>query len=112
MPIRKFKTFAEFWPYYLAEHSKPATRALHALGTTVSILLLGALISMGSWWWLPLVLVPGYGAAWISHFFIEKNRPATFTYPLWSFRGDYKMIGLMIAGKLDAEIERLQQPRQ
>ena len=109
MPVRKFKTFAEFWPYYLAEHSKPATRALHAVGTTVSILFLGALISIGSWWWLPLVLVPGYGAAWIGHFFIEKNRPATFKHPLWSFMGDYKMIGLMVAGKLDGEIERCSQ---
>jgi len=107
MSERKFKSFAAFWPHYLAEHSKPATRALHAIGTTTSLILLGALIMLGSWWLLPLVLVPGYGAAWIGHFFVEKNRPATFTYPLWSFMGDYKMIGLMITGKIDGEIARV-----
>ena len=109
MSQRKFKSFDAFWPHYLAEHSKPATRALHALGTTMSLILLGVLIMRGSWWLLPLVLIPGYGAAWIAHFFVEKNRPATFTYPLWSFIGDYKMIGLMITGKIDGEIERVSQ---
>jgi len=109
MSERKFKTFAAFWPHYLAEHSKPATRALHAVGTTMSLILLGALITLGNWWFLPFVLVPGYGAAWIAHFFVEKNRPATFTHPLWSFIGDYKMIGLMITGKIDGEIERCNQ---
>lgn len=109
MSKQKFKSFAEFWPHYLAEHSKPATRALHAVGTTFALISLGALIALGHWWWLPLVLVPGYGAAWIAHFFVEKNRPATFTHPLWSFIGDYKMIGLMVTGKIDGEIERIRQ---
>ena len=112
MSERKFKSFAAFWPHYLAEHSKPATRALHAIGTTTSLIILGVLIMLGSWWLLPLVLVPGYGAAWIGHFFVEKNRPATFTYPLWSFMGDYKMIGLMITGKIDGEIARVSHLQQ
>jgi hypothetical protein len=80
---------------------------LHALGTTAGMALALALISRRRWRLLPLALVPGYGAAWISHFFIEKNKPATFDYPLWSFIGDYKMLGLMIAGKMEAEVERL-----
>lgn len=109
MAKRQFKSFAEFWPFYVTEHSKPATRALHAVGTTAGLLCLGALITIGRWWLFPLAFVPGYGAAWIGHFLIEKNRPATFKHPLWSFIGDYKMIGLMIAGKMDSEIERVRQ---
>jgi hypothetical protein len=105
-PLEEYQSFEEFWPYYLSEHSKPETRALHAAGTTVGTACALALIAMGKWRWLPLALVPGYGAAWLSHFLIEKNRPATFQYPLWSFMGDYKMLALMIAGKLDEEIER------
>lgn len=106
MSERRFKSFAEFWPYYVAEHSKPATRLLHAIGTTVAVACLVACIVTRNWILIPLTFVPGYGAAWIAHFFIEKNRPATFTYPLWSFIGDYKMVGLMIAGKMGAEVDR------
>ena len=59
------------------------------------------------WWLFPLALIPGYGAAWIGHFFIEKNKPATFQYPLWSFMGDYKMIWLMLTGRMDGEVKRV-----
>jgi hypothetical protein len=96
----KFQSFAEFWPYYLDEHSKPATRLLHCVGTLAAVALLVALIAIGKWWLFPLAFVPGYGMAWIGHFFIEKNRPATFTYPLWSFMGDWKMLALMLTGRL------------
>ena len=107
MSDQQFKSFAEFWPHYVAEHSHPATRALHAAGTTASLLCVFALIAKRKWRLLPLALLPGYGAAWIGHFLIEKNRPATFDHPLWSLMGDYKMIGLMAAGKMEAEVERL-----
>jgi hypothetical protein len=107
MTQKQFQSFEEFWPYYLREHSKPETRALHAVGTSVGTACAAALIAAGKWKFLPLALVPGYGAAWLSHFLIEKNRPATFQYPLWSFMGDYKMLALMIQGKLDAELEKL-----
>jgi hypothetical protein len=100
MAERRFKSFAEFWPYYLSEHSRPATRALHYIGSLAAVALIIALIAAGRWWWFPLALIPGYAAAWIGHFFIEKNRPATFTYPLWSFMGDWKMLALMLTGKL------------
>ncbi len=101
------KSFEEFWPHYLAEHSLPETRLLHAIGTSVGTACLIALVARKKWKWLPLALVPGYGAAWASHFFIEKNKPATFEHPLWSFIGDYKMIGLMLTGHMDEEIKRL-----
>ncbi len=102
----RFTSFEEFWPYYLAEHSQPATRAVHAIGTIASVACALRLVAKGKWKLLPLALVPGYGAAWLAHFFIERNKPATFEYPLWSFVGDYKMIGLMLQGKMNAEIER------
>ena len=107
MADKQFQSFEEFWPYYLSEHSKPETRLLHALGTTVGTLGAVALIATGKWRFLPLALVPGYGAAWLSHFLIEKNKPATFQYPLWSFLGDYKMLSLMLAGKLEAEVQKV-----
>ena len=100
MTERRFTSFAEFWPYYLSEHSKPITRVLHYLGTVIAIALLITLIAKGRWWLFPLVVLPGYAFAWVGHFFFEKNRPATFTYPLWSFMGDWKMLALMLTGKL------------
>jgi hypothetical protein len=100
MVERQFKSFADFWPYYLGEHSKSATRALHYVGTFTALAGLIALVAIGKWWLFPLAFVPGYALAWVGHFFIEKNRPATFTYPLWSFMGDWKMLGLMLMGRL------------
>lgn len=107
MSEETFHSFADFWPHYVNEHSKPTTRLLHLLGTTVGIALLVYFIASGRWWLFPLAFVPGYGAAWIGHFFIEKNRPATFQHPLWSFRGDYKMIWFMLTGRMDAEVKRV-----
>ena len=102
-----YTSFAEFWPYYVGEHGKASTRWLHFCGTTVAILLLVVAIAL-QWWWL-LIAVPlaGYGLAWISHFTIEKNRPATFKYPLWSLWGDFKMWWLMLTGRMGSEIRRL-----
>jgi hypothetical protein len=100
MSGRQFKSFAEFWPYYLSEHSKRATRWLHCVGSVIAIAVVIAFIANGRWWLFPLAVVPGYAFAWIAHFFVEKNRPATFTYPLWSFLGDWKMLALMLTGQL------------
>ncbi|HLA13004.1 MAG TPA: DUF962 domain-containing protein [Pyrinomonadaceae bacterium] len=112
MTARAYKSFEEFWPFYVSEHRKPETRLLHALGTTVGMACALGLLLTGRWRLLPLALIPGYGAAWFSHFVIEKNRPATFQYPLWSFMGDYKMLVLMLSGKMDAEVKRLNGPRE
>jgi hypothetical protein len=106
MSEQEMKTFEEFWPFYVTEHSQPATRALHAAGTTASVALATTFIARKKWKLLPLALIPGYAAAWASHFFIEHNRPATFKHPLWSFIADYKMIGMMLAGRMDEEVER------
>lgn len=79
---------------------------MHLIGTTTGVALLLFLILSGRWWMFPLALVPGYGFAWIGHFFVEHNRPATFKYPFWSFIGDYKMVAVMLAGKMDKELAR------
>ena len=96
----RYKSFSEFWPFYVAEHSHPGTRVLHLIGTTLGVALVVYFIAIGRCWLILLALVPGYGFAWLAHFLVEKNRPATFKYPLWSLMGDYKMIGLMLTGKI------------
>jgi len=106
MAPRTFDSFSAFWPYYAAEHSNPMTRILHAVGTVTGLVLAIGAIIMGKWWWLALAFVPGYGLAWIGHFFFEKNKPATFQYPLWSFMSDWKMLSLMMAGRMSREVER------
>ncbi|MDJ0947716.1 MAG: DUF962 domain-containing protein [Alphaproteobacteria bacterium] len=100
------QTYAEFWPFYLAEHSRPATRGLHYFGTSLGILLAVYAVASGTWWLLLAALVAGYLFAWIAHFFIQKNRPATFTHPLWSFVSDFRMLGFWLSGRLGRELER------
>jgi hypothetical protein len=66
-------------------------------------------ITQANWRFIPLGLLLGYGFAWVGHFFIERNKPASFHYPLWSFRGDWKMWALMLRGRMQAEVERAMQ---
>ena len=98
--------YREFWPYYLREHAKPETRAIHCFGTGLATASLTALILTGRWWLVPVALVAGYGPAWIGHFFFEKNRPVTFTYPLWSLFSDYRMAWSWASGRLSAELTK------
>ncbi|MBS1970682.1 MAG: DUF962 domain-containing protein [Bdellovibrionales bacterium] len=94
------KSFAEFWPFYLQEHSNPTNRKLHFIGTSLVHLILIYAVVTQQWNLLWIVPVMGYGFAWVGHFIIEKNRPATFKHPLWSLMGDFKMFYLMLFGKL------------
>lgn len=103
----RFVTFADFWPFYVGQHRRFGTRVLHFAGTTLGLLGLARAIAAGQPFFLLWGLVGSYGLAWIGHFFVEKNRPATFQYPFWSFLGDFKMYGLMWRGKMAAELTRL-----
>ncbi|KAL1808152.1 hypothetical protein DCAR_0727557 [Daucus carota subsp. sativus] len=101
-----FRNMDEFWPFYMTQHSKAATRRWHFAGTLASLLcLIYSLVF--NWWFLFLAPLLGYGMAWYSHFFVERNVPATFGHPVWSFLCDYKMFGLMLTGQMDREIKRL-----
>ena len=106
MGERTYTTFAEFWPFYLREHARPGTRALHYIGTTLVVAL--ALTALVTSEWLMLVALPLAGSffAWVAHFAHEKNRPATFTYPLWSLFADFRMFFLWLTGRLGGELER------
>lgn len=101
-----YTTFEEFWPFYLREHSKPQTRALHYIGTTLVVGI--ALYAGATSNWLMLLALPlaGYFFAWIAHFTVEKNRPATFTYPLWSLLADFRMWWLWLTARLGPELKR------
>ena len=103
----RFGSFREFWPYYVSEHSRPLTRGLHYLGTGGLFVVAAVALGTGRLALLALLPVVGYGFAWGAHFFVEKNRPATFTYPLWSLGADFVMFGKMLRGQMGAEIRRL-----
>jgi hypothetical protein len=99
-------TFSDFWPYYVRQHSKGRTRLLHAVGSILAVVMLGLSFAVNLWL-LMAVPVIGYAFAWYSHFFVEGNRPATFGHPFYSLAADYRMLFLMMAGKMDAEVARL-----
>ena len=106
MSEERFQSFEEFWPFYVREHSNKWNRRLHFVGTTAAMGLVAAGLLTKKRWLLALAPVAGYGMAWIGHFGIEKNRPATFKYPAWSLRGDFKMWAKMVTFKMDAEVEK------
>jgi hypothetical protein len=104
--VKEIQTFAEFWPFYLGEHAKPATRALHITGSTAAVACAVAAIALRSPWLVLLGVALGYAFAWIGHFFVERNRPASFRYPLWSFIADWKMWAYAVTGRLERELQR------
>lgn len=101
---KKYQSFKDFYPYYLTEHADVTNRQLHFIGTLLLLCLLVAGIVSGKWWFFALVPVIGYGFAWIGHYFIEKNKPATFTYPLYSLSADFVMFWDTLTGKLPQKI--------
>ena len=103
---RRYTSFAEFWPFYLRQHSRPPTRALHYAGTSLVVALAVFALLTGRWLVFLLLPVAGYLFAWIGHFAVEKNRPATFTYPAWSLAADFRMWWLWLTRRLGPELER------
>lgn len=103
---RTYKTFAEFYPFYLSEHSNRTCRRLHFVGSTLALACLAMLVATGKPQYLLYGLLCGYGFAWVGHFGFQKNKPATFQHPIWSFRADLRMWSMIAAGTMDAEVER------
>lgn len=154
---KKYRSFKDFWPFYVSQHLNPKNRFVHFLGTTLVIALLalggfsagtpslyiggivavavfttiyrlaeplsgekiflvGSFVYMGLaawlvWWAIVGALVAGYGLAWFGHFFFEKNKPATFTYPLWSLYGDFKMYVMTLTGIMGREVNYVRSER-
>jgi hypothetical protein len=101
----RLQSFEEFWPFYVSQHLDPVNRRLHFVGTTLVLASLAAGVFVAPAF-VALAPFTGYGFAWIGHFVFEKNRPATFTYPLWSLRGDFRMYRMMLLGRMPGELAR------
>jgi hypothetical protein len=98
--LKSIQTFAEFYPIYLGEHQDLTCRRMHFVGSTLSLACLAALVVTGNPWFLLAGLLSGYGFAWIGHFVFEKNRPASFSRPLYSFMGDWVMYKDIWTGRI------------
>tara|TARA_R110000744_G_scaffold67291_3_gene137216 strand:- start:740 stop:1057 length:318 start_codon:yes stop_codon:yes gene_type:complete len=98
--VKQYKSFKSFYPFYLSQHQNIICRRLHFIGSSLILIMLAFILINSAWlllWTLPLF---GYGFAWLGHFFFEKNRPATFTYPWYSLLGDWVMYKDTLTGKL------------
>jgi hypothetical protein len=102
----KIASYAEFWPHYLRAHRDPRTRLVHYLGTSVGLALLIAAALLADWRLVLAAPLAGYALAWLAHGVFERNKPATFGHPFWSFYSDFRMLFLWVCGRLDPEIER------
>ena len=97
---KQFKTFHDFYPYYLSEHVNTTCRVLHFIGSWLVLAAFAMALLSGNAWWLAAMPLAGYGFAWAGHFFFEKNRPATFTYPLFSLASDWVMFVQLLIGRI------------
>ncbi len=103
----EYKTLKEFWPYYLSEHSNPTNRLLHFIGSLLGLILFGMAIATLNLYFLLAGFVIGYAFAWFGHFVIEKNRPATFQYPVKSFLSDWILFYKILTGQIQKELDRI-----
>lgn len=99
MNKEKYTTFSEFYPYYLSEHRKSGTRIMHFIGTTFFFMFVALMIFRFRPVFIPLAIITPYSFAWVAHFFIEKNKPATFQYPFYSLMGDFRLYFELLFGK-------------
>lgn len=108
MSNKKYQSLASFYPYYLTEHSKKTTRITHFIGTGLVILLLISALIYQKLLFLAFIPLAGYGFAWVGHFFFEKNKPATFQYPLYSLASDFIMFWHILSFQIDERLEEAQ----
>ena len=102
----RFTSYDEFFDFYLQQHSDPRNRTLHMIGTTLGVAVVVGALVIGHPWYALLFFPIGYGFAWAGHFLLERNKPATFGHPFWSFISDFRMIGLMVTGRLEGRMEK------
>jgi hypothetical protein len=107
MSDRRFDSYEEFWPFYVREHSDKTNRRLHFVGTSGTIACWIAAVVKRDPKFLLYSALSGYGGAWIGHFFFQKNKPATFKYPLWSLISDFRMYGKILNGTMEGEVARV-----
>ena len=98
--------YGEFWPRYLQAHADRRSRALHYLGTSAALACIAGAAIAGDWRWLVAAPIVGYGPAWLAHAAFERNRPETFSHPIWSLLSDFRMLGRFLAGRLAGELRR------
>jgi hypothetical protein len=101
----KIESYEQFFDFYLRQHSDPRNRLLHAIGTTLGVAVVVWAFASGHPWFALLFFPVGYGFAWTGHFAVEKNKPATFGHPFWSFISDFRMIWLMLTGRLASRMK-------
>ena len=101
----QIRTFSDFWPFYVRQHSKGRTRTLHAIGSVLAVVMLGLGFAVNRWFFAAVPVI-GYAFAWYAHFFVEHNKPATFGQPFYSLAADYRMLFLMMAGRMEAEVTK------
>jgi hypothetical protein len=99
-------SYSEFWLCYLRAHDRAGTRLMHYVGSSAALMLLVVAAVTRYWWFVLAAVVVGYGFAWPSHFLIERNRPATFSHPLWSMTSDFRMLALWATGRLAPHLAR------
>ena len=101
MTMKQFDSFTDFYPFYLSQHANRISRRLHFIGLFLGLTTLLIILITASWLYLPLTIVLGYGFSWIGHFFFEKNKPATSSYPFFSLLGDLRMFKEILLGQLE-----------
>ncbi len=104
-----YKSFWEFYPYYLTEHARPINRTLHFIGTFLVIACFVAAFVLQKGILLFVLPFCGYGFAWVGHFMLEKNRPATFVYPLYSLGSDFVMFWHILTGQINQKVDEAHQ---
>ncbi|MDB6060135.1 MAG: hypothetical protein JWM78_238 [Verrucomicrobiaceae bacterium] len=97
---KTYRTFNEFYSFYLSEHANTVSRRLHFIGTSIVVFLVVTAFVMHIYWLIAVAFVQAYAFAWIGHFFFEHNKPATFNYPLFSLLGDWRMWWEVLTGKV------------
>ena len=102
-------SFSDFWPFYVRQHARARTRMLHAIGSVLAVVMVGLAFAVNIWLLIGAPVI-GYAFAWYAHFFVEHNKPATFGHPLYSLAADYRMLYLMMAGRMEEEVVKHARP--